>query len=478
MLSPIADIAPAPTPRPATNNAPSGDGAAFADLMVDAEGEPTEADMAVPAAPGGDATRQLQGVVDEAMLAAAFAAAGVGADADTEANPDEAESDGKAEANAADTSRDAAQADAAVIAVVLPVAPAQQPIVTAVTDAIGGVESIAKAPDAATAAPSPGISTANAPAAPTAEQAKLAAQAAKTSKDSDRAQPMADDSGAADAAAQAKADAPTTAPKADGLTAEAPKAERPKAEAPKTDARTDARTDAVRADAAAPVEPAQVDAAKAETAKAQPDKISEAAHRAEEPAPPLKKAEAATPSAPSAPQPANAGGPTHTPAIFHLIAGQDIQVAGAPATSQQVQIITVPLAAVPIEIAAQAREGNSHFEIRLDPPELGRIDVRLDVDSQGKVTSHLTVERVETLDLLKRDAPQLERALQDAGLKTGDSGLQFSLRDQNFAGRDNQQQPRHGAQNFLLNDDEGQRANAAAQLYGRPVGAGGVDIRV
>ena len=52
-------------------------------------------------------------------------------------------------------------------------------------------------------------------------------------------------------------------------------------------------------------------------------------------------------------------------------------------------------------IAAQAQSGKSRFEIRLDPPELGRIDVQLNVDSSGNVSSRLVVERPETLDLLR-----------------------------------------------------------------------------
>jgi flagellar hook-length control protein FliK len=94
----------------------------------------------------------------------------------------------------------------------------------------------------------------------------------------------------------------------------------------------------------------------------------------------------------------------------------------------------VPITGLAVEIAARALEGKRRFEIRLDPPELGRIDVRLDVGRDGQVTSRLVVERAETLDLLRRDAATLERALQSAGLRTDDAGLQFSLRDQS-AGR-------------------------------------------
>ena len=53
----------------------------------------------------------------------------------------------------------------------------------------------------------------------------------------------------------------------------------------------------------------------------------------------------------------------------------------------------VPLNGVAVEIASQALAGKHRFEIRLDPPELGRIDVKLDIDSDGNVTSRLVVER-------------------------------------------------------------------------------------
>jgi flagellar hook-length control protein FliK len=94
---------------------------------------------------------------------------------------------------------------------------------------------------------------------------------------------------------------------------------------------------------------------------------------------------------------------------------------------------TVPIAGLAVAIANRAQAGSNQFDIRLDPPELGRIDVQLNVDSSGNVSSRLVVERPDTLNLLVRDAPQLQRALQDAGLNTG--GMQFSLADQGFASR-------------------------------------------
>jgi len=138
----------------------------------------------------------------------------------------------------------------------------------------------------------------------------------------------------------------------------------------------------------------------------------------------------------------------------------------------------VPIAGLAVEIVSRAQDGNKRFDIRLDPPELGRIDVRLDVDQGGKVTSRLVVERAETLDLLRRDAPQLERALQQAGLNT-EGGLQFSLRDQSFAGRDQPQSNGSNVSQLIIPEDEQAASEAARRGYGRLIGlGGGVDIRV
>jgi flagellar hook-length control protein FliK len=148
--------------------------------------------------------------------------------------------------------------------------------------------------------------------------------------------------------------------------------------------------------------------------------------------------------------------------------------AGAP--SAGTAPVAVPIAGLVVEIAAQAQAGKSRFAIRLDPPELGRIDVRLDVDREGNVATRLVVERPETLDLLRRDAPQLERALQQAGLKTGDHALEFSLRDQAF-GRD-AETPRNPAQ-LIVPEEDGAPLEALKSNYGRLVGlGGGIDIRV
>jgi flagellar hook-length control protein FliK len=139
----------------------------------------------------------------------------------------------------------------------------------------------------------------------------------------------------------------------------------------------------------------------------------------------------------------------------------------------------VPISGLALEIAASVRSGKSRFEIRLDPADLGRIDVRIDVDRNGQVTSHLTVEKPETLSMLRQDAPQLQRQLDDAGFKIGNGGLQFSLRDQSSSGRNDGNETGSNAQRLVISDEDTIPAVVAGRTYGRVLGSSsGVDIRV
>jgi len=188
------------------------------------------------------------------------------------------------------------------------------------------------------------------------------------------------------------------------------------------------------------------------------------AHRAEQ-----------TDAAPDLTAPNSAPPPQQTP-----VQTADNAVAAQQAAPLVAANPPVPLAGVAVEIAQSAKAGKTSFDIRLDPAELGRIDVRIEVDKHGNVTSHLTVEKPETLTMLRNDAPQLQRTLEQAGLKTHDGGLQFSLRDQS-----QQQQQHNGEQSgrpmhrLTINDDDTVTVAPPARGYGRMYGAsGGVDISI
>lgn len=126
-------------------------------------------------------------------------------------------------------------------------------------------------------------------------------------------------------------------------------------------------------------------------------------------------------------------GPTAT------IAGPSINSALPTTPVATVQMNTSAQAGAPhaavqevaVHIARQAAQGVNRFSIRMDPPEMGRIDVRLEMTSDARMHAILSADRPETLELLQRDARVLERALSDAGLKTNPDSLNFSLREQN-----------------------------------------------
>jgi hypothetical protein len=89
---------------------------------------------------------------------------------------------------------------------------------------------------------------------------------------------------------------------------------------------------------------------------------------------------------------------------------------------------------VGLELAKQAKNGDTHFIVRMDPPELGKLDVRMTINKAGEVQANILVERESTLDLLNRDARALERSLADAGLKMDQNALNLGLKNQDPKG--------------------------------------------
>ena len=123
-----------------------------------------------------------------------------------------------------------------------------------------------------------------------------------------------------------------------------------------------------------------------------------------------------------------------TPAMSITAAGdlaRPTGISGLTPTINNPALPQVPVNNIAVHIASQASAGNQRFNIRLDPPELGRIDIRLEIGRDGQTLTHLAVEKPETLDLLRQDQRQLERALTNAGLDSRNGSLSFSLKEEN-----------------------------------------------
>ena len=75
-----------------------------------------------------------------------------------------------------------------------------------------------------------------------------------------------------------------------------------------------------------------------------------------------------------------------------------------------------PTAAVPA-IAVTAHLTNpQHLTIHLTPPELGKLEVRIDRPTDAPARVEIKVEHAHTLDLLSQDQPKLQQALDQAGV--------------------------------------------------------------
>jgi flagellar hook-length control protein FliK len=174
------------------------------------------------------------------------------------------------------------------------------------------------------------------------------------------------------------------------------------------------------------------------------------------------------------------------PDPLRLLATPDTMHAQTPAQPSHAAAESppTPLHVLPIEIGLKALSGARQFDIRLDPGELGRVDVTLSISDTGEVSARMVVDRVETLHLLQRDARTLERAFEQAGLKPSDAGVDISLRDpsdqsgfrQQRQQDDTPQRRRGSASGAEAGDDIAITPLSAPQR--RFVRLGGVDVSV
>jgi flagellar hook-length control protein FliK len=123
------------------------------------------------------------------------------------------------------------------------------------------------------------------------------------------------------------------------------------------------------------------------------------------------------PEAAPQPQASSAPGVTTSPTQAQHAAAEQSATRAAPAAHQ-----------VAREIVRKFDGSNTRFELRLDPPELGRVEVRLDVSRDHRVTAVIAADSPQALTELARHARDLEQMLQGAGLELSDNGLSFDLR--------------------------------------------------
>lgn len=141
---------------------------------------------------------------------------------------------------------------------------------------------------------------------------------------------------------------------------------------------------------------------------------------------------------------------------------------------------------VALQIKKGVSEGVDKISIKLDPGNLGKVEIKLEVTHDGRLTAVIAADKPETLHMLQHEAGKLEQSLRDAGLKTDQQSLSFTLRDQGQAneGRDGNgagggRQRNRGDEDYAEAGQRPDPAQLAASNAQRAAAArGGLDIRI
>ncbi len=83
---------------------------------------------------------------------------------------------------------------------------------------------------------------------------------------------------------------------------------------------------------------------------------------------------------------------------------------------------------VSVKITKALQAGQDRITIRLNPAELGRVEVKMELAFDGRTTAIVTADNRDTLDMLRRDSSDLQKALEEGGLQLSDKDMQFNLR--------------------------------------------------
>ncbi len=112
-------------------------------------------------------------------------------------------------------------------------------------------------------------------------------------------------------------------------------------------------------------------------------------------------------------------------------------------------------ASLAAQITSRLAGRTTRFELGLTPEGLGRVDVTLDIDTDGQLSARLAFDNPLAATELRGRADELRRQLEDAGFTLARDALDFSNRDNPSGGERRQQRAtayadRHAASNDLI----------------------------
>ncbi|MCR5874745.1 flagellar hook-length control protein FliK [Phenylobacterium sp. J426] len=147
-------------------------------------------------------------------------------------------------------------------------------------------------------------------------------------------------------------------------------------------------------------------------------------------------------------------------------------VRGAPET----------VASLAAEIIKKLDARSTRFDVELDPLGLGKVDVRVEIGANGRMTAALSFENPQAAADLKARSGELQKALEQAGFDLS-GGLSFDTPGDRGQARQDWQDGRDGFrgrafQQALETANEADLAAGSGELRLRRGVSAGVDVRI
>ena len=99
---------------------------------------------------------------------------------------------------------------------------------------------------------------------------------------------------------------------------------------------------------------------------------------------------------------------------------------------------------IKVNITQSAIKGIDKVEIKLNPADLGQLEIKMQIGKDGRLQAHIVASNAETLDLLQKDLSSLKDAFSNAGYQTDDGSFSFSYR-----GEEQNNNEREQLRNFI-----------------------------
>lgn len=241
-----------------------------------------------------------------------------------------------------------------------------------------------------------------------------------------------------------------------------------------TSGRRTARTDAARADVAVQAADGSApDLKAASRADARPS-VDAAPAPLTRPEPPLTLAPVADLGAqadPADPATLDAAPATPTLQAAAEMPAETTPTRGSPET----------VARLASDIARKLEGKTTRFDVQLDPLGLGKVDVSIEINADGRLSASLSFDSAQTAADLRGRAGELRQALEKAGFDLADGGLSFDMNNPGGSGgREARETLAAWSSRAFQTARSGlERADAlAARSISSRTPSGGVDIRI